>query len=152
LKQFIYNPPLLVKFVFSESIWNTINKKILVTFDDGPINGNTELILKKLNDHNIKSLFFCVGNNIINNPSLAHEILAEGHSIGNHTMNHRVLGRAGRNISAGEIVPFNRLMEEEFGYRVKYFRPPHGKYSFRLRKYLKEKGLVNVMWSLLTYD
>jgi peptidoglycan/xylan/chitin deacetylase (PgdA/CDA1 family) len=67
-------------------------------------------------------------------------------------MNHKVLSRAGSSTIAGEILPLSRLMEEKYGYTVKYFRPPHGRYSFRLRNFLKEHNLQNIMWSLLTYD
>jgi peptidoglycan-N-acetylglucosamine deacetylase len=150
--QYIYNPPLLVKYALSGSKWNTNNNKVLITFDDGPLSGNTEVILKKLNDYGVKSLFFCVGNNIVKNPSVTKEIIKEGHSIGNHTMNHRILSRAGIVTLEEEILPFNKYMEDEYGYRVKYFRPPHGRYSLRLRSFLKKNNLTNVMWSLLTYD
>jgi peptidoglycan-N-acetylglucosamine deacetylase len=150
--QYLYNPPLPVKYLFSRSIWNTGNNKVLLTFDDGPLNGNTDLILKKLDDNNIKALFFCVGNNILSNPGLTEELLKEGHSVGNHTMNHKILSNAGESIIAGEIKLFNEHMEEKFGYKVKYFRPPHGRMSFKLRSYLQKQELENVMWSLLTYD
>jgi len=40
----------------------------------------------------------------------------------------------------------------KFGVEVKYFRPPHGRFNLYTNKILKERGMVNVMWSLLTYD
>ena len=150
--RYFYNPPLPVKLLFSDSVWYSANEKILLTFDDGPLAGNTEKILSALDDNNIKAVFFCVGNNLIKNPALTEEIISRGHTIGNHTMNHRILGSSGNIEISSEIFPVNNLMQDMFGYRVKYFRPPHGRYSFRQRAVIKNSGLKNVMWSLLTYD
>ncbi len=150
--RYFYNPPLPVKLLFSDSVWHSANEKILLTFDDGPLAGNTEIILSALDDNNIKAVFFCVGNNLIKNPALTEEIISRGHTIGNHTMNHRILESSGNIEISSEIFPVNNLMQDMFGYRVKYFRPPHGRYSFRQRAVIKNSGLKNVMWSLLTYD
>jgi peptidoglycan-N-acetylglucosamine deacetylase len=150
--KYLYDPPLLVKWLFHESIWITRNNKVLLTFDDGPLNNNTDVILKALDKHKVKALFFCVGNNILKNPVLTETILSEGHSIGNHTMNHRVLSRADNKLMDAEILLLNRYMEDKHGYKLSYFRPPHGRYSFRLKSYLSNIKMTNIMWSLLTYD
>jgi len=125
--------------------------KVLLTFDDGPVSGNTETILKKLNDFKIKAVFFCVGNNILKNFSLTSEILKEGHIVGNHTFNHSKLTSSGFNINA-EIDRFNELAKDKLGFEIKYFRPPHGRFTLSTGKLLKRRNLTNVMWSLLTYD
>ena len=146
-----YNPPFLLKQIFPEFLWESKVDKILLTFDDGPVFGNTDKILRILNDFKIKSVFFCVGNNILKNPSLAYEILKEGHVIGNHTFNHSKLTKSGFDVYE-EIDHFNVLAKEKLGIEVKYFRPPHGRFNLSTGKLLKAKGLTNVMWSLLTYD
>ncbi|GMU97133.1 hypothetical protein [Ignavibacterium album] len=43
-------------------------------------------------------------------------------------------------------------MQNDFGYQVKYFRPPHGRFQLVTNRLLKKNNLKNVMWSLLTYD
>lgn len=131
--------------------WNSGVNKILLTFDDGPVPGNTEKILKKLEEHRIKGLFFCVGNNIRNNPSLAAEIIKEGHLIGNHTYNHTKLTSVDFDAKI-EIDGFNRIAGDKLGIEVKYFRPPHGRFNLYTGRVLRERNLTNVMWSLLTYD
>ncbi len=150
--RYFYNPPLPVKLLFRESVWHSKTSKILITFDDGPLGNNTERILNKLDMYNIRALFFCVGNNIVKYPDLTRSIISGGHTIGNHTMNHKILSSSGKSEISEEIIPFNNLMNDKFGYEVKYFRPPHGRYSFRLKSFLKDKELTNIMWSLLTYD
>ena len=147
-----YSPPFLIRKVFNDFVWETANDKILLTFDDGPTQEATEIILKILSSNKIKAVFFCVGNNIAKHPSLAEKILNDGHKIANHTMNHRLLSRMSREESIKELSEFNTLMKNKFNYNVKYFRPAHGKFNFRTNGLMKELNLKCVMWNLLTYD
>lgn len=149
--KYLYNPPLVVK-LFKDFFWDTSNNKLLLTFDDGPTIEATQDILNVLSEKRIKALFFCVGNNIANNHSLTKEILDGGHLIGNHTFNHKVLTKISNIEVVKEVAAFNNLMEEKYDYEVKYFRPPHGRFTISTRSILKEKKLDCVMWSLLTQD
>ncbi len=147
-----YDPPVVIKNIFRNWKWNTSNKKVLFTFDDGPITENTIKILDELETSKVKTIFFCVGNNIIKNPELVNEILDRGHEIGNHTMNHKLITNLSAQEFSFELDTFNQLMKERFNYSVKYFRPPHGRFDLITSKKLKERNLINVMWSLLTRD
>lgn len=150
--KYLYNPPLIVKKIFKDFFWHTSNNKILLTFDDSPTKESTQIILKTLSGEKIKAAFFCVGNNVMSNQSLTKEILAEGHLIGNHTFNHKRLTKISNMEAAEEIESFNNIMREKFNYDVKYFRPPHGRFTISTRGILNEKNLKCVMWSLLTED
>lgn len=150
--KYLYNPPLAVKLLFKSSQWNSITNKILLTFDDGPVPGNTEMILKKLNDLNVKALFFCVGNNISKYPELVKNILDEGHSIANHTYNHSKITGIKRAEIIDQLERVNNLMYEKFNYKLRYFRPPYGRFNLWLPRILRHLGLTNIMWSFLTYD
>ncbi len=150
--KYLYNPPLLVKKLFNDFYWNTTNNKVLLTFDDGPNPESTEIILKKLSDEKIKSVFFCVGENIQKYPRLVLSILNEGHSVGNHTFNHKILSKISFQEKDSQIESFNAMVKEKFNYKIKYFRPPHGKFQLSTSGLMKKHHLKNVMWSLLTYD
>jgi len=147
-----YDPPSIIKKIFNDFQWNTLNNKILLTFDDGPTIESTEIILTLLAQNKIKVVFFCVGNNVQNNLSLAKEILDEGHLIGNHTFNHKRLTMIRNTEAIKEIDSLNKLMKEKFNYEVKFFRPPYGRFTISTRGILKDKNLRCVMWSLLTQD
>jgi len=133
-------------------LWETSNNKILLTFDDGPNSGITELILKKLNENRIKALFFCIGKNVQSSPELSNQILSEGHTIGNHTFNHKRITNINSIEFKDEIDSFNSLLKEKFNHEVKYFRPPYGRFNYSTNKIIKNRNLKNIMWSLLTYD
>jgi peptidoglycan/xylan/chitin deacetylase (PgdA/CDA1 family) len=146
------NPPYLVKKIFNKFKWETSNNKILLTFDDGPNPGTTEKILLTLNECNIKALFFCVGTNVDRYNSLINQIIDEGHVVGNHTFNHKLLIKLSGKNALDEISSFNSIMLEKFNYTVRYFRPPFGWFKFNTSKMMKKTGLTCVMWNLVTYD
>ncbi|HSW54021.1 MAG TPA: polysaccharide deacetylase family protein [Ignavibacteriaceae bacterium] len=150
--KYYYNPPLIVRILNRSFHWNTRNNKILLTFDDGPTEAATLKILNILGANHLKAIFFCVGNNIKNQQALAERILSDGHTIANHTMNHKLLTKMSREESIDEITPFNNLLREIFQYNVKYFRPAHGRFNLNTNGILNELNLKCVMWNLLTYD
>lgn len=138
--------------MFSDFYWTTLNNKILLTFDDGPTIETTELILKTLGELNIKTVFFCVGQNLKRNPEIAKEILKHGHSIGNHNYSHKSLTKLSIDSQISEIKKCNDVMRHKIGIEPVYYRPPYGKFRLNTNKLLKEFRLKNIMWSLITYD
>jgi peptidoglycan-N-acetylglucosamine deacetylase len=150
--KYFYNPPSILHKIFSDFRWNTSNGKILLTFDDGPNPGTTELILGKLSDEKIKAIFFCVGDNAQKYPELVNQIKDEGHTFGNHTFNHKILNQVSDDEKDTQISSVNKLFIEQFDIILKYFRPSHGKFQLSTQSLMKKHNLKNVMWSLLTYD
>lgn len=150
--KYYYNPPLIVKILNRNFHWNTRNNNILLTFDDGPTEEATMKILNILKSNNIKAVFFCVGNSIKNNSDLTYKILEDGHTIANHTMNHKILTKMSREESIRDISSFNDLLKEKYNYNVKYFRPPHGRFNLKTNNILNELNLKCIMWNLLSYD
>lgn len=151
-KKYLYSPPIIVKKVFNNFQWDSITEKILITFDDGPNPNTTELILKELENQKIDAVFFCVGENLEKYTSLAKEIISSGHIIGNHTQQHSKITMLSYNEIVESIIKVQKFAEEYLNYKIQYFRPPHGRFTLGLNKLLKNEHLINVMWSLLTYD
>ena len=89
MKKVMYVPPKLFQKLFPKTIWESRVDKVLFTFDDGPNPATTPIILDKLNEHSIKAVFFCVGENVERYPELSKQIVDEGHLIGNHTQTHK---------------------------------------------------------------
>jgi peptidoglycan/xylan/chitin deacetylase (PgdA/CDA1 family) len=150
--KYLYNPPIILKKIFSDFSWNTNNGKVLLTFDDGPNPGTTEIILKKLSEEKIKALFFCVGNNIQKYPDLINQIKEADHTFGNHTFNHKVLNKISNEEKDYQISSVNKIFKEQFDIKLKYFRPSHGRFQLSTSSLMKKHQLKNIMWSLLTYD
>ncbi len=150
--KYLYNPPIILKKIFSDFSWNTNNGKVLLTFDDGPNPGTTEIILKKLSDEKIKGLFFCVGDNVQKYPELLKQIKDAGHTLGNHTFNHKILNKISDDEKDYQISAVNKIFNDQFDIKLKYFRPSHGRFQLSTSSLMKKYQLRNIMWSLLTYD
>ena len=156
--EFILGYSKLLKKIFPDTIWQSNGEggKILLTFDDGPNLETTENILSVLGKFNIKAIFFCVGKNIEKYPELAKKIIDEGHLIGNHTYSHKDLLLLSKQGIIREIEYFkkvignNKILQNRP--KVTLFRPPYGRFDFRLKSVLKKHDMKNIMWSLFTYD
>lgn len=129
-------------------------KKIYLTFDAGYENGNTEQILDALQKHGVTATFFLVGNYIEQNPELVKRMLAEGHTVGNHTYHHPDMGSMSTlEDFRAELESLEALYLEVTGEEMsKYYRPPQGKYSEANLQMAKELGYKTVFWSLAYVD
>lgn len=80
----------IIKLLFPKYLWSIpdVEKKVYLTFDDGPIPEITEWVLEILKEENIPATFFCIGDNIKKHPDIFKKVVLTDHSIGNHTFNH----------------------------------------------------------------
>jgi peptidoglycan/xylan/chitin deacetylase (PgdA/CDA1 family) len=67
---------------------NLRDHEIVLTFDDGPLGANTQLVLDTLDKHCVKATFFSVGRMALANPKLVQEEERRGHTVGTHTWSH----------------------------------------------------------------
>jgi peptidoglycan/xylan/chitin deacetylase (PgdA/CDA1 family) len=144
----------LIKKVFNNLVWDIPNsdKKIFLTFDDGPIPEITEWVLDILKSEEIKATFFCIGDNIKKHPEVYKRILAEGHQIGNHTFNHL----NGWKTDTNHYIDNFKLCETEcLKLNTEHsflFRPPYGKIKPSQTKAIRNLGYKIIMWDVLSYD
>ncbi len=109
------------------SRWGGENdKKIALTFDDGPNKDYTPQILDILRRYNVQATFFVIGMNANSNPDLLQQIYKEGHEIGNHTFTHPNMATLSEQQAAFEINANQSLLESYLGRHSLLFRPPYG--------------------------
>lgn len=145
---FFFTPPLLIQKLTGKSLhWKikTTEKKVFLTFDDGPSPELTEIILDFLNQFNAKATFFCTGKKAMENPDLIDKILKNNHALGNHTFSHL----DGWRCSADKYVKDVMQCDELFNSSL--FRPPYGRITPDQIKQLKKKFNI-IMWSVMSYD
>ncbi len=133
---------------------DTEEKVIYLTFDAGYENGNTAAILDALKKHNAPATFFLVGNYIETSPDLVKRMVAEGHTVGNHTYHHPDMSKIStKEAFEKELGDLEKLFEETVGQSmVKFYRPPQGKYSESNLKMANEMGYKTFFWSLAYVD
>lgn len=124
----------------------TAEKKIYLSFDDGPHPEITPLVLQHLAAYKAKASFFCIGDNVQKYPQVYAQILSADHTVGNHTMHHVNGWKTSASGYLNEIEEASQLIDS------KLFRPPYGKMSRFQGKALREAGWEVVMWSVLSAD
>lgn len=152
MKAYWVKSPRWLSFIFRKRIWhlNKNEKTIYLTFDDGPTEVSL-FVLEQLKKHTAKATFFCIGDNIDKHPEIFNQILAHGHTIGNHTQHH----------VNGWKTPTRNYLEELISVdskiynpkvTAKLFRPPFGKCTKAQRKLIYSNGYKIIMWSVLSAD
>ncbi len=133
---------------------DTTQKVIYLTFDAGYENGCTAQILDVLKKHNVSAAFFLVGNYIEQNPELVKRMVAEGHTVGNHTYHHYDMSKIGDMDSfRRELEELEQLYTATTGQTMqKFYRPPQGIYSEENLKMAQQLGYRTVFWSLAYVD
>ena len=130
-----YRTPFFLPWLYPSLHWRipTAEKIIYLTFDDGPTPEITSWILDQLEAFNAKATFFCIGKNVVENPSIYQKIIDQNHVIGNHTNNH-LNGFSTPNSTYIENIDFsenNLSANINFkNQKPKLFRPPYGKLKF----------------------
>jgi peptidoglycan-N-acetylglucosamine deacetylase len=138
--------------MFPKLIWDIPNdeKKVYITFDDGPTPEITNWVLNQLKLYDAKASFFCIGKNIETHPDIFKNILNDGHSIGNHTFNHL----NGWKTSTDKYLENSNQWSVVSGQNTncKLFRPPYGKITPFQTSKIQKLGYKIIMWDVLSAD
>lgn len=141
----------LIKKYNGIAMGNKDSNKIYLTFDLGYEAGYTEKILDVLKENDVKACFFITAHYFNTQPELVRRMIEEGHDVGNHTVNHKSLPEISADEVKSEIMNLHTAIYEEFGYEMKYIRPPKGEYSERTLQICNELHYQTIMWSF-AYD
>ena len=144
---FIEQPAKWMRWLYPHAIWrmDKHDHSVYLTFDDGPIPESTPFILKTLAEYNAKATFFMVGENVLRYHDLYNQIVAEGHQVGNHTLNHLGSYKHMAITYAANTHKANELIHAHL------FRPPHGLMRRTVYWWINRYYKI-IMWDLVTRD
>lgn len=120
-------------------------KRLVLTFDDGPQPGVTDRVLDILKEENVQAIFFCLGRQVKAHPQLFERIQREGHWVGNHGFNHLNGLNATLNAYLDDVSDASQWISSSF------FRPPYGKMKRSQFFQLKQSYQV-MLWDVLALD
>ena len=142
---------------------DTSEKRVFLTFDDGPNMSVTPYILDLLKEENIKATFFVLGTRAIYNPELIQREYDEGHYIANHGYSHVY-----RDIYQSVDTVFDeynmteQIIQDALGdpdYHSNIFRFPGGSTGGYYRDIkaeavdaLRDSGIASIDWNALSRD
>jgi peptidoglycan/xylan/chitin deacetylase (PgdA/CDA1 family) len=142
--------PWYIRKYYSGCVWNmpADQKIIYLSFDDGPHAQATPFILNQLRAFGAKATFFCIGKNVLEEPVLYKNILAEGHRVGNHTHNHINGWKKSDKEYFENIQLAAKYIDSDL------FRPPYGRISkFQIRHLTNDPLRFRIiMWDVLSAD
>jgi len=139
--------PSIAKYLYPSLVWkkNTEQKKIWITFDDGPDEKVTPFIVNLLSKFNIKATFFIIGSQAKKYPELVKLIINNGHKIGNHSFSHLSGYSTKNNKYLQDVEQAKKYIDSDI------FRPPYGKITTSQIKNLKKHFKI-IMWDIMSWD
>ena len=121
------------------------HRDVVLTFDDGPTPGVTPWVLNCLEEADAKATFFCLGRNVDKHPEIYNQILAAGHSVGNHSYSHLKGFRSSVRRYMDDIHLASGMIDS------KLFRPPYGRiFPGQVKAVLQQYDII--MWDVLSID
>lgn len=144
---FRYNTPQVMPWLIPSITWRMPQdqKKIYLTFDDGPHPEITPWVMGELDKVGARATFFCVGDNVRKFPDTFTEVLERGHRVGNHTYNH---------LSGWDTENFTYLRNiaqcDQYTHSD-LFRPPYGKIGFNQLLAVRKHYRI-IYWTILSRD
>jgi len=128
------------------------DSRIYLTFDLGYESGYTNDILDTLKGNNVKATFFVTGSYTRNQEEIIKRIIAEGHTVGNHSDTHPDMTAISESDAAKEITSVHDIVKEKYGYETYLFRFPAGTFSEKTLAIAAENGHHSVFWSFAYND
>lgn len=143
----LFTTPFILRMFYPSLLWKMPEgeRKLYITFDDGPHHSITPKVLEILRRYNAKATFFCVGNNVQKNMDVVKMIKDDGHSLGGHAFNHEKGWNTKTDDYVASVEKTNALLDTTL------FRPPHGRISFSQVRKLKDRYRL-VAWTVISYD
>lgn len=131
-------------------------KIVYLTFDDGPDPINTPAALDILRNEQVPGTFYVLGYMAEQNPEILKRIFNEGHAIGNHSYDHDY-----KNLYASpwafmeQIIKTDNVIQSIVGVRPLIIRAPGGTVGAFDENYwemLRAFGYVEHDWNIVTQD
>lgn len=122
---------------------------VALTFDDGPDAEVTPRVLEVLAAHGVKGTFFVIGKRAKEQAALLKRIHAEGHAIGNHSLDHEAGGwKRDRGYWDRQLRETQAIVADAIGVPPLLFRPPLGYKTRHIAAAAAELKLPIIGWSV----
>lgn len=131
-------------------IYENSERLVALTFDDGPKEGKTDVLLDMLKEKNVHATFFMIGAQVEDNSELVKGLYEEGHQIGIHTYHHVDLYCLSEEEQREEIKKTEEVIQAITGNtKPLTVRPPYGRMNAVFEEWI-DRPLI--LWSVDTLD
>jgi peptidoglycan/xylan/chitin deacetylase (PgdA/CDA1 family) len=130
----------------------TAAPQVVLTFDDGPDPKGTVQVLDALSEKAATATFFVLLTRVRLYPGLLSEIIAAGHEVALHGLDHRNLSALKYSDAKARVRDAKFELEDSAGCRIQWMRPPYGRQTFATWHATTSSGMEPVMWGRTTWD
>lgn len=130
----------------------TSEKKVALTFDDGPDGSVTPKILDTLSHYHVKGNFFFIGQSAKAYPSVVKRAFNEGNLVLNHSYSHPQFTQKSEAFITNELAQTDALLKSLTGAAPEFVRPPYGIVNDQVLNVAKSRGQKLIIWSIDTLD
>ncbi|HHX23993.1 MAG: polysaccharide deacetylase family protein [Tepidanaerobacteraceae bacterium] len=130
-------------------------KKVALTFDDGPDDVFTPQFLDVLKDKKVKATFFIIGKRAEGYPKVMKRIVDESHLVGNHTWSHPDIMKLSLEKVKEEVLKTEELLDsycKDRKDRIKLFRSPYGSMDPERVEFIADMGYKIISWNVDSLD
>jgi len=135
------NLPFVIRSVETE------HAVVALTFDDGPTK-YTDDILEILDNYEAKATFFLIGSRLKRYASYAKQLVAKGHSVGNHSYDHTHINAMSKEDLIKSIAKSQLAFHEYVGVLPSFYRPPYGNVTEVQEKILSKHFSHLIRWGI----
>ena len=125
----------------------TAEPVVALTFDDGPTR-YTDDILAVLEEYQVTATFFLIGSQLRRYSDYVTRLIPEGHSVGNHSYDHRHISVQSEPDLLKNIAKTQLLFYDFLGVLPIYYRPPYGDVNETQELLLRKHFSYLVRWSI----
>ncbi len=131
---------------------DTKDKVCSISFDAAWGNEQTDDLLDTLDEYEVKTTFFLVGNWVKKYPESVKKIAAKGHDVGNHSSTHAHMPNLSADEIKNDITNCNNKIKKLTGKSPALFRPPYGDYDNNVVNTVKSLNMYPVQWNIDSLD
>ncbi|GAA0462445.1 polysaccharide deacetylase family protein [Streptomyces sp. NPDC046215] len=130
-------------------------KVVNITIDDGPEPVWTEKVLGLLKRYDVKATFCIVGTRAKEYPALVKKVVAAGHRLCNHSVDHNTaMDQRSEEYQKEQVLDALKMIRDAAGkdVEVRYYRAPGGAFTPYSREVAASHGMRPLGWSVDTHD
>ncbi len=123
---------------------------VALTFDDGPNPDYTPQVLAVLREYHVTATFCVVGQNAEAYPWLIQQIVADGHTLCNHSWNHDVtLGSRSPDRIRSDLLRTSAAIRAAVpDAPIAWYRQPGGAWTYPIISVARELGMMPLHWTV----
>ncbi len=130
-------------------VWrgNPSERRVALTFDDGPDPRWTPMALDVLEKHGAKATFFMLGSFVAQHPEIAKTVARAGHEIGSHGWDHQHMNVLAPEELTDSLARTHRQIVAATGVAPRLMRPPYGQFDAATAWAIARMDYAIVLWS-----